>query len=276
MTNRSPGGRHRIAPPHALPLLLAAGSLLLAGCGGAAGTTPDAGATGAASSAAPATLTVFAAASLTATFSEMEPIWEAAHPGTDLQFSFAGSSDLVSQLTAGAPADVLATADQRTMTQATDASLVADPVTFATNTLQILVAPGNPKGITGAEDLTSDDVVTVICAAQVPCGAATKTAFDDAGITLKPASEENAVTDVVGKVTSGEADAGVVYATDVASAVSKGTGEGVDLGLTTKPNTYPIGVVAESDSPDLAADFVDFVTGTEGQAILSKAGFGAP
>ncbi|SDB90675.1 molybdate transport system substrate-binding protein [Raineyella antarctica] len=224
-------------------------------------------------------ITVFAAASLAGPFDQIGAAFESAHPGSDVKFSYAGSSDLVSQLAAGAPADVLATADERTMKQATDKALVPQPRLFATNELAILVRPGNPLGIVGARDLAHPDVQLVVCAPQVPCGAATQRTLQAAGISITPVSEEPNVTDTAGKVTSGQADAAVVYTTDVAKAEATRTGTGVPLGIDQTPNRYPIGVTAaalSSNRAELADQFVSYVTGAEGQAVLQKAGFGRP
>ncbi len=257
------------------PVALASAAVLLglAGCSSPTASAP---------SPPPAqqqTLTVFAAGSLSGSFDEIGAAFESAHPGTDVVLSYAGSSDLVSQLDAGAPADVLATADERTMQQASDKGLVAEPALFATNRLAILVAPGNPLGITGARDLAHPDLQLVVCAAQVPCGAATERMLGAAGITITPVSEEPNVTDTAGKVTSGQADAALVYTTDVARAEAAGTGTGIPLGIDQTPNRYPIAVTESartSDRVDLAEQFVAYVIAADGQAVLEKAGFGTP
>jgi molybdate transport system substrate-binding protein len=159
------------------------------------------------------------------------------------------------------------------MDKAVDDGLVeGDPVDFASNVLTIVTAPGNPKGITGFSDLANPDITLVICAEQVPCGAATKTVEENTGVTLTPVSEESSVTDVLGKVTSGQADAGLVYVTD-----AKGAGDSVTE--VTFPesaeavNIYPIAALAESKNPATAQAFVALVTGSEGQQVLSEAGF---
>jgi len=277
MSVRRPRERSvRPRPLHVrLAALVAAGTFAvaaLAGCSGAGSPTPSA-------TAAPVTLTVFAAASLSGPFDEIGTAFGAAHPGVTVRYSYGGSSDLVSQLASGAPADVLATADERTMQQAKDKSLVPESALFATNQLAILVAPKNPLGITGAKDLTRSDLKLVVCAPQVPCGAATDRTMQAAGITIKPVSEESNVTDAAGKVTSGQADAAVVYTTDVAKAEAAGTGTGVPLGVDQTPNRYPIGVTATGASgPNTATAeaYVAYVTAAEGQAVLAKAGFGKP
>jgi molybdate transport system substrate-binding protein len=222
------------------------------------------------------TLTVFAAASLKGAFTEIASEFEESLPGVTVSLNFAGSADLVSQVTEGAPADVVAFADEKNMAKLTDASLIdGTPELFASNTLAIAVPPGNPAGIASFRDLAKPGAKVVICAAQVPCGSAAVTIERATGITLSPVSEESAVTDVLGKVASGEADAGLVYVTDVEAA-----GDAVE-GVTfpessTGVNTYPIGVVTESTRADLAGSFVKFVTGAGGQKILASAGFAKP
>lgn len=238
---------------------------LLAGCSPQASESPAA-----------AELTVFAAASLKKTFTELGNRFETDHPGTTVAFNFAGSSDLVAQLAQGAPADVFASADTGNMTKATDAGVVAgSPVNFATNTLTIVTAPGNPKGIASFADLAKPDVQVVVCAPQVPCGSATEKVEKAAGVELSPVSEESAVTDVLGKVMSGQADAGLVYVTDAAGAGDTVTAvafpESADA-----VNTYPITVLKDATNPQAAQAFVDLVTGPDGQGVLTAAGFAAP
>ena len=238
----------------------------------AATTTPTPSATGALDG----SITVFAAASLTTTFTALGAAFEEEHPGTHVASSFAGSSDLVTQLTEGAPADVFASADEKNMAKVTAADLVdGAPIDFATNVLTIAVPPGNPAHVTGFADLANPDVKTVVCAPQVPCGAATVAIETATGVTLTPVSEESSVTDVLGKVRSGEADAGLVYVTDVTSAGA--SVESVDLPeASAAVNTYPITALAASSNSTLAAAFVAFVTGPVGQKVLTAAGFGTP
>ena len=168
------------------------------------------------------TLTVYAAASLTSSFEEIGKKFEADHDGVKVKFSFGGSSDLVAQIQQGAPADVFASADTDNMEKATADDLVeGDPVDFATNTLEIAVPPDNPAGVASLEDLAKPGTKVVVCAAEVPCGAAAQGVEKAAGIDIKPVSEEQSVTDVLNKVTTGEADAGLVYVTDVQAAGDK-------------------------------------------------------
>ncbi|MDH6235775.1 molybdate ABC transporter substrate-binding protein [Cryobacterium sp. CG_9.6] len=255
------------------PVVLALTTALLvtlAGCASAPGASPPASASGPSGS-----ITVFAAASLTVPFTEMKTAFEAEYPGTTIALNFAGSSDLVTQITEGAPADVFASADTKNMATLTDASLAVAPVAFATNTLTIAVPPGNPAGIRSFADLARPGVKTVVCAPQVPCGAATVAVAAVAGVTLAPVSEESSVTDVLGKVRSGEADAGLVYVTDVQAA--GGSVEGITFPQSADVvNTYPIAALTDSGNAALAAVFAAWVASTPGQAILESAGFGRP
>lgn len=261
---------------------VAASFSLLTGCssdddsdsdGGGSDTTPTGSAADAAVS---GDITVFAAASLKSTFTELGARFESDHPGASVQFSFAGSSDLVTQLTAGAPADVFASADQNNMTKAVDAGLVSGaPVNFATNTLTIVTAPGNPKNIASFEDLADPAILTVVCAPQVPCGSATAKVEQATGTTIPAVSEESAVTDVLGKVTSGQADAGLVYVTDAAGAGASVTSVPFEES-SGAVNTYPIAPLERSVNATAAQAFTDFVSGPTGREVLAAAGFAAP
>jgi len=257
------------------PAALVAAALLLAGCGGSAGSGASAS-TSATSSAPPVTLTVFAAASLKSTFTTLGKQFEASHPGTTVEFSFAGSSDLVSQLVAGAPADVFASADEANMGKVAAQQLLdGRPVDFATNVLEIATPPGNPAHVASFADLARPGLAVVVCAPQVPCGAAAAKVEATTGVTLKPVSEESSVTDVLGKVTTGEADAGLVYATDVRTAGAAVTGVPFPESAGAV-NTYPIAALSGSTHRAAAEAFRDFVTAADGRATLAAAGFGAP
>jgi molybdate transport system substrate-binding protein len=223
-------------------------------------------------------ITVYAAASLTSTFTEIAEEFETANPGVIVRLNFGGSADLVAQIQEGAPAEVFASADEANMDKLA-ASQAQEARAFATNSLQIAVPPGNPADVASFDDLATPGLNLVVCAPQVPCGAAAQRAAREAGVRLAPVSEEQSVTDVLAKVTSGEADAGLVYLTDVRAA-----GESVE-GVETPEaaavvNTYPITVLLSSTSSRerqvAAADFVDFVLGPEGRAVLERAGFGPP
>ena len=250
-------------------LVLLALSLTLAGCG--SDDTDGDGTSGGGDE--PTTLTVYAAASLAKSFEQIGNEFEAEHDGVDVEFSFGGSSDLVAQIQEGAPADVFASADVANMDKLTADDLAGqDPQNFATNRLQIAVAPDNPLGIAGLSDLTGKALRLVICAPEVPCGAAAQKAAEAGDVELTPVSEEQSVTGVLGKVVAGEADAGLVYVTDVIAAA--GAVLGIDFPeSSTAVNTYPIATVADSASGDLAAEFVDLVLGEAGQGILEAAGF---
>lgn len=254
-----------------LPVLGAA-ALALAACSGGA-STPEATASSEATqpAAEQTVLNVYAAASLTETFGELETDFEAANPGVDVRFNFAGSQDLVTQLGEGADVDVLATANESTMKKAADAGQVDAQTIFVTNTLTLITTPGNPAGVTGL-DSSLDGVKLVICAPEVPCGKLTKTLTEKLGVTLNPVSEEQAVTDVRGKVSSGQADAGIVYKTDALAE-----GDAVDTveiqGADEAVNKYPIALVSASTKKDYGQKWIDLVLSTEGQATLEEAGF---
>jgi molybdate transport system substrate-binding protein len=232
---------------------------------------------GASNDAAPAEhLVVFAAASLKQSFTQIGEQFKTDNPGASVEFSFAGSSDLVTQLTQGAKADVFASADTKNMDKAAKAGLLAgDPVNFASNTLTIAVAPGNPKGITSLRDLTKPGLDVVVCAPQVPCGAAAQKVEQAAGVQLSPVSEESSVTDVLNKVSTGQADAGLVYVTDVEGSGGKVTGVAFPE-ASGSVNTYPIAVLNGAGEAGLARRFVDYVTGEAGQKVLEQAGFTKP
>lgn len=236
-----------------------------AGTTGCSGDEPDA-----------KVLRVYAAASLKQAFTEIGATFEEKNPGVTVEFNFAGSSDLVTQLQQGAPADIFASADTKNIDKATNDKLVAgEPTLFASNTLQIAVPPRNPRKINSLADLTKPGLKVVICAPQVPCGSATKTVEKAANVTLKPASEESSVTDVLNKVTAGEADAGLIYRTDVAGA--DGKVDGVDFPQSSEAvNKYPIAALNSSKQADLAKQFIALVTGTAGQKVLADAGFAKP
>lgn len=251
--------------------MLLAGTIAigLAGCSGTTDTS-----TTRSSDALSGTITVFAAASLATAFTALADDFERGHPGATVRLTFAGSSDLSTQILEGAPADVFASADEANMARVADADLVASsPVPFATNVLEIAVPPTNPAGITSFADLAGPDVKLVVCAPDVPCGAATVAVAKAAGIRLSPVSEELSVTDVLGKVTSGEADVGLVYVTDVRAA--RDAVEGIPFPESRQAvNTYPIAALAESSAADLADAFVAFVAGETGRSVLTEAGFG--
>lgn len=220
------------------------------------------------------TLTVFAAASLTDVFGTLEKRFENQHPDVDVRMHFAGSSTLAQQITEGASADVFASANEDVMRDVAEAGLLSGaPKPFATNTLTIAVEPGNPLGITGLDDLARDDVTSVVCQPEVPCGDAARTLIDKRGLDVRFASEERDVKAVLAKVTLGEADAGLVYVTDTQAA---GKVDAVEIaGAEDVVNTYPIATLTDAPEPELAAEFERYVRG-DGGSVLRDAGFGTP
>ncbi|TLH67238.1 molybdate ABC transporter substrate-binding protein [Mycolicibacterium phocaicum] len=219
---------------------------------------------------------VYAAASLKQAFTALADRYEKDNPGADVQFNFAGSSSLVEQLTQGAKADVFASADANNMTKAAKAGLLAGtPVNFASNTLVIVTPPGNPKQVNNFGDLARPGLNVVVCARQVPCGTAARKVEKIAGVELKPVSEETSVTDVLNKVTSGQADAGLVYETDARSAGDKVSKVDIPQAASAV-NIYPIGVLKSSADAAAAQRFVDLVTSDTGRQTLAQFGFAKP
>lgn len=222
------------------------------------------------------TLTVFAAASLTAAFQSAGAAFGTANPGVRAEFQFAGSSTLATQIEQGAAADVFASADQPNMQRLLDKGLVDGvPQMFATNRLEIVVGAGNPKGIRGLRDLSRPGLVVVLCGPVVPCGRYAIQALQKAGVSVTPASQEADVKAVLSKVGLGEADAGIVYVTDVSTGGARVQGveippaENVIAG-------YPIAVVSGSRDQVSAQAFVGFILSPAGQRILANFGFGGP
>ncbi|MBV9315783.1 MAG: molybdate ABC transporter substrate-binding protein [Pseudonocardia sp.] len=246
---------------------------LVAGCGGGGSSQPGSPTVAPGSA---GTLTVSAAASLTDVFNQLEKQFEAANPGVTVKLNYGASSDLAQQIVNGAPVDVFAAANTATMDTVSKAGLVAgQPQVFVTNKLEIAVAPGNPKHVTSFADLTKPGLKLVVCAPQVPCGSAEKQIEKDTGTTLKPVSEEPDVRSVLSKVSTGDADAGLVYVTDVKSTAGKVTG--IDFPQADQAiNDYPIAVLKNASKPDLAAKWVELVRGPDGHQVLQAAGFGTP
>ncbi|GAA3912361.1 molybdate ABC transporter substrate-binding protein [Microbacterium invictum] len=220
-------------------------------------------------------VTVFAAASLTASFDDLAAAFTAEHPAVQIVPSYDGSSTLATQIIEGAPVDVFASADEANMQKVVDAGLAADPQLFATNTLTIVVPAGNPAGITGIEDFADESLTIVLCAPEVPCGAASEKVFAAAGVTASVDSFEQNVTAVLTKVATGEADAGLVYVTD--AAIGAGDVDTVKTtGADAVVNRYPLVVLDSAPNADAAAAFAEFVVGEAGQTVLAEYGFGAP
>lgn len=221
------------------------------------------------------TITVFAASSLTAAYTAIGKDFEKADPGSMIKLSFGGSSTLVAQIEQGAIGDIFASADQPNMQKAVDAGLVAgSPTVFAHNRLEIIVGAGNPKHITGLSDLTHSGLIVVLCAPAVPCGRYAAQALQKAGVTVKPASQETDVKAVVSKVALGEADAGIVYVTDVKAAGAGVQGVEIPLSLNVVAD-YPVAILKDSPNAPLARAFVSYLLAA-GQPTLARYGFTGP
>lgn len=262
--------RFHVVTVMALSLLAAASA-----CGSDTRSPTAAAPTSVSSAVAPRTtgsVTVFAAASLTESFNDLQSSLKASDPGLAVTYSYGSSGALVTQVQQGAPADVIATADTDTMKRLSDAGMVEAPVTFARNRLEILVTQGNPKGVKALSDLARGDLKVVLGEDTVPVGRYGAQALASAGVTVKPVSKEVDVKAAVAKVTSGEADASIVYVTDVKAAGSRG--QGVDI-----PDAqnviaqYPIAVVTAAKKRAAAAAFVDSVVNGAGQTALRQRGF---
>ncbi|MGH8932395.1 MAG: molybdate ABC transporter substrate-binding protein [Egibacteraceae bacterium] len=249
--------------------------LFLAACGG--GATPATTTEGTESEAAlSGELFVFAAASLTDAFEEIKTAFNKENPDVTVTYNFGPSSGLADQIVQGGPADVFASANQTQMDKVADASLSSgDSQVFVTNALQIAVETGNPLGIQGLEDLARPDVTLVLAAPEVPAGQFAMEVLAGAGVEASPASLEVDVRAVLQKVALGEADAGIVYVTDV--QVADDMVDGVDIPEDQNVvASYPIAPLANAANPDAAQAFVAFVAGDEGQAILGSYGFRSP
>jgi len=221
-------------------------------------------------------ITVFAAASLTDSFTELGTAFEEANPESTVAFSFGPSSALVTQITEGAPADVIATASTTNMQDLADAdALGGDPTEFATNVLQLAVPPDNPGDIDALDDLADEDLIVALCNEEVPCGKFAREALDKAGVEPSIDSNEEDVRALLTKIEAGEVDVGVVYRTDVEAAGDAVEGIEIpdDQNVTA---TYPIAVTGEADNAEGARAFVDFVLSEDGRAALTEAGFGSP
>ena len=264
---RAAGGR-RLTTVVAM-LCAAAVALVLAGCGSSSSST-------AASGKPSGRLVVFAAASLNAAFDKIAAQFEKANPGVTVKFNYAGSSSLATSLKQGAPADVFASANTQNMTVVTDASLASGtPKVFARNQGEIMVESGNPKNITSVSNLANPAIKVVLCAPDVPCGSLAKQIFEKADVTVKPVSEETSVSGVVTKISLGEADAGIVYVTDVKAGGDKIAGVAIP-GNQNVVVDYPITELKDAPNATAAAAFINYVLGPEGQKVLASFGFLPP
>jgi molybdate transport system substrate-binding protein len=257
-------------------VLLLVASVVAVGCGSSGSSKP---ATTTATTSAPklsGSLTVFAAASLTEAFTDEKTALASSDPGLKLSYDFAGSQALVTQIQQGAPADVFASADTKNMQKLVTAGLVETPKTFARNQLEIAVAPGNPKHITSLADLERSGVVLVLEDSSVPAGNYALQAFAKAGLPAPHAqSLELDVKSTLAKLTLGEADAVVVYVTDVTAAGAKVQGVTIPDAENVVA-TYPIAVVKASKHRAAAEAFVGEIVSGSGQQALQARGFLAP
>jgi molybdate transport system substrate-binding protein len=256
--------------------------LVLGACGGPSEDDADAKAdasgpgSGSGSDKLSGEVTVFAAASLKESFTALGKQFEKAHPGTKVTFSFGGSDALAASITGGAPADVFASASPRTMAVVTDAGDASGtPETFVRNQLEIATLPGNPDKVSSLKDLTDADLKVVLCDEAVPCGAAAKKALDASRLKLTPVSYEEDVKSALNKVVLKEADAAVVYKTDVQAAGDKV--EGVEFPESADAvNDYPIALLKSSENTETAKAFIELVRSADGQKVLTAAGFLQP
>lgn len=272
-TRKVPGVRRAIVRRCVTVMLACVGVGALAACSGApSGQESGEGA----DSGNPEPLVIFAAASLQGSFDQLAEDFEKKHPSYSVDpIVYDGSQALATQVIDGADADVLAFANEKSLVPVSEADAAEPARIFATNTLQIAVEPGNPKGITDLDDLADPDLDVVLCAENVPCGTASHDLLNDADVDVEPVSEETNVTSVVTRVRNGEADAGLVYATDVKAA--DGDLDGITpANADTAVNSYPIAITDNAASPTEAQAFVDFVLSDAGQKVLHAYGFGAP
>ena len=260
--------------------IAAVAAVAVAGCSSSTTTSaPAASSSPAAAPSSPAaatgTITVFAAASLKETFTQLGQQFEAAHPGDTVKFSFGASSTLATQITDGAPADVFASAAPKNMETVVTAGDASNPQDFAKNTAEIAVPPSNPANVTSVSDLAKSSVKVALCEPKVPCGVVAAEVFKNAGITVKPVTLQPDVKSVLTQVELGNVDAGMVYVTDVKAAGSKV--KGVTIPASDNASTsYPIATITSSKEMSIAQAFVAYVLSPEGQQVLAAAGFEKP
>jgi molybdate transport system substrate-binding protein len=266
-------------------IVVALAAIAAAGCSSSSSSST---ASGSSSSSAPAassssppaaaqtgTITVFAAASLMGTFTQLGKQFEAAHPGDSVKFSFGGSSTLATQITGGAPADVFASAAPANMDTVVKAGDASNPQDFAKNVMEVAVPPSNPAKVTSVSNLANSSVKVALCEPKVPCGVVAADVFKNAKITVKPVTLQPDVKSVLTQVELGNVDAGMVYVTDVKAAGSKV--KGVTIPASENASTlYPIATVSSSTHQAEAQAFVAYVLSPAGQQVLAAAGFQQP
>ena len=265
--------------------IAALGAVAVAGCSSSSSSpassssAPTAGSSSSpaatSSAAATGTITVFAAASLMGTFTQLGKQFEAAHPGDTVKFSFGASSSLATEITSGAPADVFASAAPKNMETVVNAGDASSPQDFAKNTAEVAVPPNNPAQVTSVNDLAKSSVKVALCQPQVPCGVVAAQVFKNLGITVKPVTLQPDVKSTLTQVELGNVDAGVVYVTDVKAAGAKV--KGVVIPASDNASTlYPIDTISSSTDKSVAEAFVAYVLSPAGQQVLTAAGFQKP
>jgi molybdate transport system substrate-binding protein len=246
----------------------------VAGCS-SSGSSSGSSSSSSGSSASKGSITVFAAASLQGSFTQIGKQFQAAHPGDTVKFSFGPSSGLATQVTSGAPADVFASAAPANMQDVVSAGDASNPQNFAKNTMEVAVPPNNPGNVSAVTDLAKKSVKVALCQPQVPCGVVAAEVFKNAGITVKPVTLQPDVKSVLTQVETGNVDAGMVYVTDVMAAGSKVNG--VDISASDNASTlYPIATISDSKHTSIAQAFVTYVLSPAGQKVLTAAGFEKP
>jgi|SRR5450755_3327635 molybdate transport system substrate-binding protein len=252
-------------------------AVALAGCSSSSSSSSGAASasSSASSSASKGSITVFAAASLMGTFTQLGKQFDSAHPGDTVKFSFGPSSGLATEIISGAPADVFASASPTNMEMVVKAGDAANPQTFAKNTMEVAVPPSNPGKVTSVKDLAKSAVKVALCQPQVPCGVVAAEIFKNAGITVKPVTLQPDVKSVLTQVETGNVDAGMVYVTDVMAAGTKV--KGVTIPASEEASTlYPIATISNSKQKSVAQAFVAYVLSPTGQQVLTAAGFEKP
>jgi len=256
-------------------IAVAAAAVVAAGCSSSGSGSSSSGSSSSPASAKGGSITVFAAASLTGTFTQLGKQFETAHPGDTVKFSFGPSSGLAEQITSGAPADVFASAAPANMQQVVSAGDASSPTDFAKNTMEIAVPPDNPGHVKSVTDLAKKSVKVALCQPQVPCGVVAAEVFKNAGIKVKPVTLQPDVKSVLTQVETGNVDAGAVYVTDVMAAGSKV--KGVPVPAKDNASTlYPIATISNSKEKSIAQAFVAYVLSPAGQQVLTAAGFKKP
>ncbi len=261
---------------------VALAAIAVAGCSSSSSSSPASTPASSSSSAASSssatqtgTITVFAAASLMGTFTQLGKQFEAAHPGDTVKFSFGGSSTLATQITGGAPADVFASAAPANMDTVVSAGDASSPKDFAKNTAEIAVPPSNPAKVTSVSDMAKSSVKVALCQPKVPCGVVASQVFKNAGVTVKPVTLQPDVKSVLTQVELGNVDAGMVYVTDVKAAGTKV--KGVTIPASQNASTlYPIATISSSTHQAEAEAFVAYVLSPAGEQVLTAAGFQQP